>query len=171
METIWAMQVTSSPIRDRTAVSLQIKDEATLANCAQTLHEARFTSEELSYDRDLLEFRLSIWQESPGDIRYQPLWRWFYRKIEPYRKYILTFKCIKNCDIRTEEKHSYYTLGTIKYSAVHKRIELVTHYAMTIDLTADFITGTLSRTDELRFDWSNRWFKMSFRNLREEKGK
>ena len=110
---------------------------------AALLHDARFTDDSIQFSPEKREFRLVCWVPArTGRGRYGSAWTW--------KRVDLVVEGVSDCVIRKDQYISYYELSTIRYSRDAGKLEIMTHYAVSIELIVDRVAIGLEEMADTR---------------------
>jgi hypothetical protein len=123
----------------------RIKNAVNLKSTAATLHDARFTVEDVTFDAPARIFTLKCWVLEPNPQSVGTSRRW--------QAYQLSFANVSDCKVTMKEKVRYYELATIWFSERDRELDLVTHYGIEISLSVGELDGALIETSETRDRW------------------
>jgi hypothetical protein len=120
-----------------------IKSINDLKELVAAIHDARFKYEDVEFNKRDRLFTLNCCtpaEKAPPRER-------------PWQACKLQFHNVLECDITVREEVQYYELSTIHYSERDGRLQLLTHYAMQIELIVKGLSGWLDVTNEFRDNW------------------
>jgi hypothetical protein len=123
-------------------VTTRITNTAELKLLAATLHDARFTTDAIAFDAAARTFTLKCWMLEPAKSASR---RW--------RACQLSFGSVADCKVNVKEKVSYYELATIRFAERDRKLELVAHYGIELNLAVDKLDGDLIQTNERLDNW------------------
>ena len=127
-------------------MNIKIANEDDLKSVATILHDARFTADAVDFDAATHTFTLRCWAHEP-----KPKGIGVTRAWQAHR---LSFTNVTECKLDVKEKVIYYELATIRFSKRDSRLDLITHYAVTMSLQLAKLEGTLIETNERREQWN-----------------
>src|SRR5258705_3547323 len=123
-------------------MTISISDAGSLKAVSAELHDARFAHDGITFDSARHTFDLKCWvmRRHPEGGR---CWMAFH----------LFFANVTECNVIPTEKVDYYELATIRYSEKNRRIDLVAHCGLTLDLRIKQLDGSLTETLEAKEIW------------------
>src|SRR5882724_11501388 len=96
----------AGPVSGNEFMTTEINDEATLKSVAGILHDARFTADEIGFDKLKHTFSLKCWILEPKRNEQTTSWK----------AYRLSFTNVTACQINIKEKVPYYEISTLRFT-------------------------------------------------------
>jgi hypothetical protein len=124
---------------------MKLTNSTELDAAAAILHDTRFVANEVEWNAGQHTFRLKCWVHISKHKKVPDAGKW--------KAWILSFSNVETCSVVIKEKVVYYELSRIRYSKDLRTITLVTHYAVTIDMSVSALDGDLIETNETRDGW------------------
>ena len=121
---------------------MKIIDEVSCESAAATLHDARFTTNEIMFDPHLQTFLLKCYVFAGNESGAM--------SPEVWESYELFFSGVTHCRITQEEYVRFCEISTFRFNSNNRELTIFTHYAVEITLEFKQMTGFLTKTNETR---------------------